>query len=486
MSKLEASIPAEAGIQNNDLPKGWDLVPLGKLRGGKAKGINPSELPDEVFELYSVPSFSEGTPEIISGEEIGSSKRIVVPNTVLLSKINPRINRVWIVGPEIKHRQISSPEWIEFFPTEAVEPKYLLYFMQNQRFREHLCMNVSGVGGSLTRIRPKVAEDYEIPLAPKEQQKRIVAKIEELFSHIDTGIEALKKAKQLLKQYRQSVLKAAVTGELTKDWREANKDKLEPASQLLERILKERRQKWEEQQLEQFRAKGKIPKNDKWKDKHKELGVIQESAGQEVPREWLLLSLDQVADVISGFAFKSKDFINSGIAVIKIANVSYGEFVWKQQQFLPSDYLEKHNDFVVSPKDVLLALTRPITNNNVKACLYPDDAEPALLNQRVCTIKNGKYLLKDYLLQVLQSEPFKQQIKSGMSETLQPNLSPKDLKNFCFGLPPIEEQKEVIRQVEEKLGMANRLLGELQKQYAKAEKNKQSILASAFFGKLNH
>ena len=127
-------------------------------------------------------------------------------------------------------------------------------------------MNDYGVG-SLNVNSLESSKDYDIPLAPPEQQKRIVAKIEELFSHIDAGIEALKKAKQLLKQYRQSVLKAAVTGELTKEWREANKDKLEPASQLLERILKERRQKWEEQQLEQFKAKGKMPKDDKWKRK---------------------------------------------------------------------------------------------------------------------------------------------------------------------------------------------------------------------------
>src|SRR5690606_24720681 len=119
-------------------------------------------------------------------------------------------------------------------------------------------------------ISSKTIEDWEMPIAPPGQQKRIVAKIEELFSHIDAGIEALKKAKQLLKQYRQSILKAAVTGELTKEWREANKDKLEPASKLLERILKERRQVWEEQQLKKIKAKGKIPKDDKWKEAYAE------------------------------------------------------------------------------------------------------------------------------------------------------------------------------------------------------------------------
>ena len=82
-------------------------------------------------------------------------------------------------------------------------------------------------------------------MPPLNEQHRIVEKIETLFAHIDKGEEALREVQKLLKRYRQSILKAAVTGELTRDWREANQHKLEPASDLLARILVARRENWQ-------------------------------------------------------------------------------------------------------------------------------------------------------------------------------------------------------------------------------------------------
>jgi type I restriction enzyme S subunit len=199
--------------------------------------------------------------------------------------------------------------------------KYLLHYLNK--------FNYEGFVGGTTRLKLNQGnlKLISVPLAPLEQQKRIVAKIEELFSHIDAGIEALKKAKQLLKQYRQSVLKAAVTGELTKEWRETNKDKLEPASQLLERILKERRQKWEEQQLEQFKAKGKMPKDDKWKAKYKQPVSLRDWAFlSEIPDSWSWVSVGQIGDsqdqpVLTG-PFGSNlgkgDFTQEGVPVLTI------------------------------------------------------------------------------------------------------------------------------------------------------------------------
>ncbi|MFM6395314.1 MAG: hypothetical protein ACKPFF_01365, partial [Planktothrix sp.] len=108
-----------------------------------------------------------------------------------------------------------------------------------------------------------------LPLPPLPEQYRIVDKIEELFTELDAGVELLKKLKAKLKRYRQAVLKAAVEGNLTKEWREANQGKLEPASVLLERILKQRREKWEAEQLEKMKAQGKPPKDDSWKLKYK-------------------------------------------------------------------------------------------------------------------------------------------------------------------------------------------------------------------------
>ena len=90
----------------------------------------------------------------------------------------------------------------------------------------------------------KLHATLPVPLPPLNEQRRIVEKIEELFTKLDAGVRSLKQTQALLKSYRRSVLKAAVEGELSREWREAHQDELEPASELLERILQERREKF--------------------------------------------------------------------------------------------------------------------------------------------------------------------------------------------------------------------------------------------------
>ena len=151
---------------------------LGELLAQKSKGIVPANTPDSVFELYSVPSFEARMPEIVKGSEIGSNKQIVVPGTVLLCKINPRINRAWVVGSFSQNEKIASTEWITFPPHNEVEPKYLSNFLSQEFIRQFLAANASGVGGSLTRVKASTVEDIEVTLPPVEKQRRIVAEIE--------------------------------------------------------------------------------------------------------------------------------------------------------------------------------------------------------------------------------------------------------------------------------------------------------------------
>ena len=76
------------------------------------ESINPMKTPEILFEMYSVPAFDTGHPEYLHGSEIASNKIIVKKGDVLLCKINPRINRVWIVSSESKYENIASSEWI--------------------------------------------------------------------------------------------------------------------------------------------------------------------------------------------------------------------------------------------------------------------------------------------------------------------------------------------------------------------------------------
>ena len=152
----------------------WSTVRLGDLMPKRSPSVDPSKYPDEVFELWSIPAFDAGTPEVVAGSEIGSSKKCVEPNDVLLSRIVPHIRRSWIVGPLNGHRQIASGEWITF-RSERTHPAYLRHLLISDFFHAQFMQTVAGVGGSLLRARPEGVKQIEIPLPPLTEQQRIAA-----------------------------------------------------------------------------------------------------------------------------------------------------------------------------------------------------------------------------------------------------------------------------------------------------------------------
>ena len=205
---------------------------------------------------------------------------------------------------------------------------------------------------------------------------------------------------------------------------------------------------------------------------------------QTLPVEWCWTTIDSICKITSGFAFKSKDFCEEGIPAIKISNVSYGEFLWKQQEFLPVEFIEEYQDFLVCPKDILLALTRPITNNAVKVCKYPIGAPKGLLNQRVAIIKPDKGCVERFLLYYFQSNSFKLQIENNISETLQPNLSPKKLSDFLLPLPPLPEQRAIVSKIELLFSELDNGIANLKLAQEQLKVYRQAVLKKAFEGEL--
>lgn len=179
----------------------------------KARGIVPAETPDEMFELYSVPSFEHGQPEVVSGAQIGSNKQIVEPGTVLLSKINPRINRAWYVDSWSAHAKIASTEWLTFPPNPAIEPKFLMYWLRRNGLRDHLAANASGVGGSLMRVKGATLDGLSFPLPDLTAQRDVIAEIEKQFSRLDEASANLRRVKARLLIYRESVINALFSDE---------------------------------------------------------------------------------------------------------------------------------------------------------------------------------------------------------------------------------------------------------------------------------
>lgn len=174
----EYNLSGERYRENATTTSEFELVPVRKFFRERVSTVDPKSSPEELFELFSIPAYDSGKPEILRGSEIGSQKKLVEPGDVLLSRIIPHIRRAWVVTTnEVGLRQIASTEWIVFASGE-IEPGYLRYVLASDSFNVQFMQTITGVGGSLSRANPKAVGEIRIPVPPPEVQKQIVAEIE--------------------------------------------------------------------------------------------------------------------------------------------------------------------------------------------------------------------------------------------------------------------------------------------------------------------
>jgi type I restriction enzyme, S subunit len=152
-------------------------IALSEIMPSRSGSVDPSRFPDESFDLYSIPAYDVGQPEVAFGRQIGSAKQIVQPGDVLLSKIVPHIRRAWVVGNNRGRRIIASGEWI-VFRSDRFHPNYLRHLLVAETFYARFMQTVAGVGGSLVRARPAQVADIEISLPPMSEQQRVSLRLE--------------------------------------------------------------------------------------------------------------------------------------------------------------------------------------------------------------------------------------------------------------------------------------------------------------------
>ena len=168
-----------------EIPKSWRWTCMAEVNEYNSASVDPSKSPDNDFELYSVPAYETGMPEFVKGKDISSSKKSVSKNDVLLCKINPHLNRAWIVSHYKENRPcLASSEWI-IIRNSSIIPQYLSFCFTSNYFKELMLSNVSGVGGSLMRAQPAIVNKYLFPLPPINEQCRIVAAIQEYYEILD-------------------------------------------------------------------------------------------------------------------------------------------------------------------------------------------------------------------------------------------------------------------------------------------------------------
>lgn len=171
---------------SKELPTGWRWAKLGEFMPPTVGSLDLAQFPTEAFDLYSIPAFDQGVPEVVHGKNVGSTKQVVVSGDVLLSKIVPHIRRTWVVGNNTGRRKIASTEWI-VFRTSDVDSEYLKYALVDDSFHKEYMRTTSGVGGSLVRARPALVSQLFIPLPPLQEQCHIASILREQMAAVETA-----------------------------------------------------------------------------------------------------------------------------------------------------------------------------------------------------------------------------------------------------------------------------------------------------------
>lgn len=195
----------------NEIPKGWREGKVEELATLSREAINPNEFPDETFDHYSIPAFDEGRlPKTEHGGQIQSNKFIVSLNAVLLSKLNPRIPRVWLPNISNAHRSICSTEFLVATPQSGVSREYLYGLFGSQSFLEVFSTLVTGTSGSHQRVKPEYLLAMDVLSPPKELIARFTETVAPMYQRTVKNIEE----SRTLSAIRDALLPKLLSGEI--------------------------------------------------------------------------------------------------------------------------------------------------------------------------------------------------------------------------------------------------------------------------------
>lgn len=361
-------------------------------------------------------------------------------------------------------------------PQNGIYPKYAYYY----------CLSIDLTDRGYSR-HFAFLKKCQFLIVPIETQQAIVNKIESLFDEIDEGIGRLKTAARQIQQYRQSLLKNAFNGELTKEWRSKHADTLPSENELLAQIQTAREQHHAQQladwqtavsQWEQNGKEGKKPS----KPKAPTQAVKFEENFADLPSGWGTIKINQVAEIFTGATpLKSNaDYYENGSIPWVTSGSLNNEFVDSADSFV-TDLALKETNLKLLPKHTLLVAMYGEGKTRGKCSELLIEATT---NQAIAGIVlNDRYPISRKFLKFYMFKNYAD-IRRQSSGGVQPNLNLGLVGNIIFPLPCLAEQTQIVAILESKLTACDQLAAELAKQLKKAELLKQAVLKAAFSGSL--
>ncbi len=479
--------PAAAELLALPVPPGWartTVSELGEVRLGRQRSPKnrSSENPTKYIRAANITWTGLDLSEVLDMEFRPEEMRAyrLEPGDVLLSEASGSSDEVG--KPVIWNGEIEDccfQNTVVRFRPHSVSSKFaclaFLHYARNGVFSRV----AKGVG--IQHLSADRFSALPLLLPPEAEQGRIVAKVEELFSELDAGVVAIKRVQANLKRYRSAVLRAAVEGRLTEAWRAENRPS-ETGDQLLERILKERRRRWEEVQRAAFASTEKDPPKN-WQSKYKEPSSPDTTLLPALPDGWCWASVEQLGDVQLGRQRspdnRSKDHPTK---YIRAANLTENGLVLDDvldMEFTPSE----RESYLLKLGDILLSEASGSPDQVGKPVVWHGELEGCCFQNTVIRLR-PTIISSEYLLTVFQHLYFNKvfaQIAAGVGIN---HLSAGKFSRVAVPVPPQDEQQVIVQLVEQCIRGVQDSRRWTETVEKRASRLRQSILQQAFEGKL--
>ena len=460
------------------LPKGWEKTTLGEIAtyvNGRA--FKPIEWSKTGTPIVRIQNLNNPNAEYNYYDGYIEEKYHIENGDLLFAWSASLGAYIWKGKSAFLNQHI-----FKVLPKENVD-KIFIYYLLDKVTSE---LYAKAHGSGMVHVTKGKFEATSVNIPPLETQQAIVNKIESLFDEIDEGIGRLKTAAQQIQQYRQSLLKNAFNGELTKEWRSKHADTLLSENELLTQIQTTRDQHYAQQladwqtavsQWEQNGKEGKKPS----KPKAPTQAVKFEENFADLLNGWGVIRFENICDLIrNGISVKPEG--ESGTKIFRISAVRPFQLNLDDYRFLNTDDV---GDFVLNNGDLLFTRYNG-TRNFVGVCaefksneiyVYPDKLIRAVVNS---TEINNTFLMYGFNTGI--SREF---IESRIRTTAgQSGISGSDIKAIPVIICSLAEQTQIVAILESKLTACDQLAAELAKQLKQAELLKQAVLKAAFSGSL--
>lgn len=413
-------------MENQNLPEGWTQIRFDQFldfQNGFAFKSNDYEKEGAfVIRIGNVQDahISLDKPAYVNVSKLGAELFSLKNGDILIS-LTGNVGRVAQI--EAMHLPaVLNQRVARVLKPLDISASFVCYLLRSSSVQKNILKNAKGA--AQLNISTKDIKNIFTVFPPATEQIVIAEKLDKMLVEVEATKSQLTRTLDTLKKFRQSVLAAAVSGKLTEGWRGG----------------------------EAFN-----PKTSSLKD---------------------FVSID------IGFAFKSKEFTESGVRLLRGQNIEPGALKWQDTKYFPEGKLDDLSHLFIKFNDIILAMDRPIISSGLKLARAKADDLPCVLVQRVARFKSYNGLLPDYLYMLLSDVSFINYLQPNQTGSDIPHISGKQILGFGVSIPSINEQTEIVRQVKVLFSGADKIEAQTQVALNRVNQMTQSILAKAFRGEL--